>query len=49
MYKSTKEAMDLLVDKVYIDSTHVILLAKPTVGWLPTINPVLKSVEKKVW
>ena len=49
MYKSTKEAMDLLVEKVYSDSTHVILLAKPTVGWIPTINPVLKSVGKQVW
>ena len=49
MYKSTPEAMDLLVKKVYQDSTHVILLAKPTVGWIPTVNPVLKSVEKKVF
>ena len=39
----------MLVESVYKDNTHVVLMMKPMLGWDALNDPFLKSVGKQVF
>ena len=45
---SIGEVLKFLVESVHGENTHVVLESEPMVGYIVSVDPVLKSVGKQV-
>ena len=47
--RSSSHQAEVLVEGVYKENTHVVLMMKPMLGWNALNDPVLKYVGKQVF